>query len=252
MADPASADLASSGAALAHALQRRQTLRKALTLVAGHAAAGVPGAECAAVAVRRRGDRWAVLAHTDTPSRELTEQQVMLGEGPVPACVRDTTDDRGGRASAGGVLLLADTRSIRHWPGFRAAAEVREVRSVLACRVRGGQGGALVVYARQPSAFDDHAARAAELYGGFASLALFHAAMVDSLRAGLLSRQGIGEATGILMERYKISSEEAFGMLVDASQRLNTKLRDIALRVVRTDRSPHEFTAADPAAGQPG
>jgi hypothetical protein len=54
------------------------------------------------------------------------------------------------------------------------------------------------------------------------------------------------------MERHRVGSAEAFGMLVAASQRLNIKLRDIALRVVETDRSPQELAAPAPAHPDPG
>lgn len=268
MAENASAGLASSGAALADALQRRQSLRQALTLVAQHAAAGVPGTDFAGVAVSRRDGRWVSLAHSHADARHLDAAQLRLGEGPVPDPGPGAPTGAEG-AEAGrteGVLNIADIATgCRRWPRFAAAAGEFGVRSLLVCRMRGGReqaGAALSLYARRPAAFDEHAERTAALYGGYVSLTLFHATLVDSLKAGLVSRQSIGEATGILMERYRTTSPEAFGMLVGASQRLNTKLRDIALRVLETGCSPQEFTAetnaettadstADPAGSQP-
>ncbi len=253
MAENASAGLASSGAALAHALQRRQSLRQALTLVAQHAAAGVPGTDFAGVAVSRRDGRWVSLAQSHADARHLDAAQIRLGEGPVPDSEPEPepgapTGAAGAEAGrTEGVLNIADTATgCRRWPRFAAAAGEFGVRSLLVCRMRGGReqaGAALSLYARRPAAFDEHAEHTAALYGGYVSLTLFHATLVDSLKAGLVSRQSIGEATGILMERYRTTSPEAFGMLVGASQRLNTKLRDIALRVLETDCSPQEFTA---------
>ena len=51
---------------------------------------------------------------------------------------------------------------------------------------------------------------------------------------GMLTQQVIGHAHGILMERYKITSDQAFTVLVRASQQANVKLRDLALRLTQT------------------
>jgi AmiR/NasT family two-component response regulator len=54
----------------------------------------------------------------------------------------------------------------------------------------------------------------------------------------MLSRALIEQAKGILMERHKIKEDEAFTMLTRASQRTNTKLRDVAAELVRTGALP--------------
>jgi AmiR/NasT family two-component response regulator len=53
-----------------------------------------------------------------------------------------------------------------------------------------------------------------------------------------MSRACIEQAKGILMERHKITEDEAFTMLTHASQRTNTKLRDVAEELVRTGALP--------------
>jgi AmiR/NasT family two-component response regulator len=66
------------------------------------------------------------------------------------------------------------------------------------------------------------------------------------LQQALLSRDVIGQAKGILMERLKITPEDAFDLLRRSSQHLNLKLRDVArglaetgeLRMTRTSRPP--------------
>ncbi len=62
------------------------------------------------------------------------------------------------------------------------------------------------------------------------------------LSAGLATRDHIGQAKGILMERYKIDEGGAFMMLIQESNRRNIKLHDIALELARTG---HMKTAAD-------
>src|SRR5262249_24781743 len=58
------------------------------------------------------------------------------------------------------------------------------------------------------------------------------------LRAALDSRGVIGQAQGILMERERITAEQAFDVLRRASQDLNVKLRDVAQRLVDTGEDP--------------
>jgi AmiR/NasT family two-component response regulator len=58
------------------------------------------------------------------------------------------------------------------------------------------------------------------------------------LRTAVMSRAFIEQAKGILMERHKITEDEAFTILAHASQRTNTKLRDVAAALVRTGASP--------------
>ena len=61
---------------------------------------------------------------------------------------------------------------------------------------------------------------------------------LTQLRTVMLSRALIEQAKGILMERHKIKEDEAFTILTHASQRTNTKLRDVAAELVRTGALP--------------
>jgi AmiR/NasT family two-component response regulator len=60
--------------------------------------------------------------------------------------------------------------------------------------------------------------------------ALTHVAQLED---ALESRDVIGQAKGVLMERYQTGPDEAFAELVSQSQRLNVKLRRIAELVAR-------------------
>ena len=50
----------------------------------------------------------------------------------------------------------------------------------------------------------------------------------------LKTREVIGQAQGILMERERITADQAFDVLRRASQRMNVKLRDVASHLVET------------------
>jgi len=64
------------------------------------------------------------------------------------------------------------------------------------------------------------------------------AARAGGLQAALITREVIGQAQGILMERERISADQAFDLLRRASQHLNVKLRDVAQELVDTGRNP--------------
>jgi AmiR/NasT family two-component response regulator len=98
------------------------------------------------------------------------------------------------------------------------------------------------LYAREAHAFDLHrAAPLLPVLGSFLALAIWGGSLADharSVEAALSSSRDIGAAQGILMERYKIDRNEAFGLLSVVSQRTNRKLRDVALHLVDTGEVP--------------
>ena len=64
----------------------------------------------------------------------------------------------------------------------------------------------------------------------------------QQLREAINSRQVIGEAIGILRAQHNLSSQMAFDLLAKASQRTNTKLRDLAQRISDGSRSEPDQT----------
>ncbi len=64
---------------------------------------------------------------------------------------------------------------------------------------------------------------------------------VEGLQEALLSRDVIGQAKGILMERFHLTPDQAFEQLRGASQQLNVKLRELAARVAETGQWPIEL-----------
>ncbi len=63
----------------------------------------------------------------------------------------------------------------------------------------------------------------------------------SNLQTALLSREIIGQAQGILMERERITADQAFDLLRRSSQHLNLKLRDVAQELVDTGAVPGEI-----------
>jgi hypothetical protein len=143
--------------------------------------------------------------------------------------------------------VVDDIERAAPWPRFRARVMAETpIRSVLAYAVpgTGGPRAALNLYSTAPSAFDRDAERLGALFAAQIAVAL---ALEDERRAGrsqvhqleeaLLSRDIIGQAKGILMEREGCTADEAFDMLRRVSQKMNRKLRDVAGDVV-SDTAP--------------
>jgi transcriptional regulator with GAF, ATPase, and Fis domain len=114
------------------------------------------------------------------------------------------------------------------------------LRSALSLRLRADRRRltVLTAYSRKPRAFDEAATRVGRLFTAHVSLALDSATVREQLTEAMRTRDLIGQATGILMERMDMDAAEAFDSLVKASQRENIKLRDLARRIVDANNAP--------------
>jgi len=140
-------------------------------------------------------------------------------------------------AIAHGLIFYADdlSRDLR-WLHFAPQATKEGIRSVLALPLSSDtQLGALNLYAHFPAAFGVGDRARATILASLAGLALSVAHSHEdeerrevNLNAALASRETIGEALGILMERERITANQAFDILRRASQHLNIKLREVA------------------------
>lgn len=94
--------------------------------------------------------------------------------------------------------------------------------------------GALNLYSGQPGASGPGSESDGMLLASHAALAMTAARTRAGLLTAMDSREMIGQAKGILMERYKITGVEAFGLLVVSSQAVDRKLRDLAGHLAAT------------------
>ena len=181
------------------------------------------------------GDMVVTPAYTDPIVTEADSLQLLSGEGP---CLD---------AIAHRLAFYAEDLSIDpRWPGFAAGATTIGIRGALALPMSSdAHPGAVNLYARFPSAFGVVDRAKAVILSSLASFALSAAySHEDEERraaryaAALRTREVIGEALGILMERERISANQAFDILRRASQHLNIKLRDIAQDLVDTGEDP--------------
>jgi GAF domain-containing protein len=141
------------------------------------------------------------------------------------------------------VYRIDDLEADDRWPGFANEAGDMGIKSVLSTphSTGGSATGALNLYSFAAGAFAQEAQDTATVLARHATIAIAnrHALgdgehLANQLREAILSREVIGEAKGILMERDGLSSDEAFDALRALSQSQNRKLRTIAEEIVRT------------------
>ncbi|WP_254704660.1 ANTAR domain-containing protein [Rhodococcus pyridinivorans] len=128
------------------------------------------------------------------------------------------------------------------WPAFASRAARLGARSMLAVPLYTTDDtiGALNLHSSHAGAFDDGSIDIASTLATHAAFATVAAVREEQFRAALASRDVIGQAKGVLMERFGIDAESAFGMLRRLSQERNQLVRDLAVEVVETARPPRE------------
>jgi GAF domain-containing protein len=159
--------------------------------------------------------------------------QSETGEGPCVDAIKEHAVFQTGH------LLLE-----RRWPNFtpRAIAE-SGVESILSLRLFAEDTmGALNLYSAKVDAFDEHDVAVGTVFAAHAAVAWSTSLALENLRAGMTSRQLIGQAVGLLMARQNMSESEALTALKRASQRLNIKLRLVAERIVHPESPPPQGT----------
>jgi hypothetical protein len=174
-------------------------------------------------------------ATTDAIS-EVDRLQARLGEGPCLDAVHHPPPN--------GVVLADDLEGddVERWPRFAPLAVMAGFRSMLSLSLtatRDGRRAALNLYADHPDAFDAAAITTGGLFAGHAGALLYGAEHVEYLNVALESRDVIGQAKGVLMERFGIDRNEAFDMLVKSSQDTNLKLTAVAAWLVDETEQKH-------------
>jgi GAF domain-containing protein len=162
-------------------------------------------------------------AASDPLVTKLDQVQYELSEGPCLDAMRHHT-----------ATPVADLRTDNRWPRFGPRAVAAGVISQMGIEIfrQGSTVGGLNLYASRPNAFDDDTRHAAALFARHAGLALKKSLTITNLTEALQTRQIIGQAIGIVMQRYTLDEAQAFKHLVRISQTTNIKLRDVARSVV--------------------
>ena len=214
---------------LARALHLKDAeLEPALDAIVSTAVAAVDTAQHAGLILVVQGELIPQVT-TGGPPQLLDELQQKLKEGPCIAA-----------AVGQSLIRIDDMRDDGRWPGFAAEAMNVGVQSMLCVPlwVHERRLGTLSLYADHSTAFTGQHERVTHVFATLAAIALAEAQRTDQLRTALASRDVIGQAKGILMERNRVTADAAFGALSRASQNANLKLTQVARHLVETGELP--------------
>ena len=217
--------LAESMGAVARELEQQDDPAVLLVEIVEAAVAMVPGADEGSISVVvGRRNVFSEAPVGDLPLR-IDALQYETGQGP---CLDAAYEQH--------TVRVDDLAKEQRWPRFASRASETGAASMLSLQlfVEGDNLGALNLYSRSPGAFTDESEQIGLLFASHAAIAYAGVRKEAQLLHALTNRDVIGQAKGILMERYQISGARAFLILTRASQTTNRKLHEIAGELVRT------------------
>ena len=222
-------ELAMQFSDLARSLQQSDDPDRTLDEVVRAAVQLIPGTDEASISAVLNRRRVRSQAPTGELARAVDALQDQLGQGPCLDAVYEQETVR-----------VPDMATETRWPQFTQRALQAGAAGMLSIQlyVEGDNLGALNLYARTPGTFDDESEHIGLLFGSHAAIAYAAVQQQAGLTRAIATRQLIGQAQGILMERHKITADRAFALLVQVSQHRNSKLRDIADALVNTGALP--------------
>lgn len=238
---PDRGDLAASFADISRALYSAHTVQETLHRIVTFSVGTIDGCSGAGISFVQ-GDEIITPVWTEPKVLEVDTMQYTTGQGPCLDAI-----------AQGDSFYAADLLTDPRWPEFGPRAADAGMRSLLSfCLMGEAPLGALNLYAELPAAFGATDRATGLIFATHAGVALAaaqdiedatHALTVEiqrleNLHGALASRQVIGRAEGILMQREVISGDQAFDLLRRASQHLNIKLREVAQYVVDTGDIP--------------
>ncbi len=223
-------ELATALAQMARDLLAQDSLQATLDRIVTYAQELVAGCDRAGIMVVGK-DEVHTLAFSDDEARASDRIQGELREGP---CFDATSTGRE-------AFLVPDlSAAAARWPRYTQRVRELGIRSMLGFKLFTDEEnlGALNLYSSRPGALTERSEQVGWLLASHAAVAFSSARSDADLHGAISSRQDIGIALGILMERHRLSAAEAFSVLSRASQESNTKLRDVARRVAETGEDP--------------
>jgi GAF domain-containing protein len=183
----------------------------------------------AGIALAVHGGHFEIIAATDPVVEDLYQTQADKGDGPLLTALA-------GRAT----VTVHDVTTETRWPGWQAKAAEFGIGSVLhipmVTHVR--TTGALSLFHTKPHAFGDDDEAIAHILAQHACVAVATALQDETMAQAVDARRLVGQAMGILMERFDVDGDRAFAILRRYSQTTNTKLRDVAQHLIDTRQLP--------------
>lgn len=187
----------------------------------------VTGSQYAGITLARTSKAITNVAATHRYPMILDAIQERCGEGPCVAA-----------AWRHHMMYVGDLNTDQRWPCFqREALEQTPIRSILCYElfVDGSTLGALNFYGDRPHVFDDESQEIGGIFATHVALAWSMLRRQDQFRSALASRDLIGQAKGVIMERFNLDAVEAFDLVTRLSQQSNRKVIDVARSLVESE-----------------
>jgi GAF domain-containing protein len=221
--------LAAEFAELAANLHDEPTVEHTVEKVLDFALNATGADECGVILVHRKKTIETVAA-TDPVVAKLDALQMAIGDGPDLAILSEQP-----------IVVVRDTHADQRWPTWAGLVAEAGIRSLLGVRLNtpGITVGSLNLYARAPEAFDADDRAVAQILARHAAVALSSALNAQNMWEAVDARKRIGQAQGILMERFDLSADQAFAVLLRYSQDNNLKLRAVAETLIETRELPN-------------
>jgi transcriptional regulator with GAF, ATPase, and Fis domain len=207
----------------------QQTLQRAVELAAEHLTSGDRNGEVyASVSLVRERRQIETAASSDERATRADQLQYELKQGPCLDAIWEHE-----------TFQIQDLTTDQRYPEWsRRVVQDTGIRSSLSFQLfaSGDSLGALNLYSPEVAGFNEEDRVEGLMFAAHAAVALKSAQTEEQLRSAITTRTLIGQAQGILMERYKIPPDRAFEVLRRVSQHVHVKLR--ALHLVETGETP--------------
>ena len=216
-------DLARSFSQFARTVQQHQDPGATLVEIVGSAVALIPGCDEASISLVIGRQKVMSYAHSNDLPRAVDALQESLNQGPcLDAAYEQET------------VRVTDMASETRWPLFCEAALAAGAAGMLSIQlfVEDDNLGALNLFSRTAGALNDESEHVGLMFAAHAAVAYAAARQQAAMTRVVATREVIGQAQGILMERHKLTASQAFALLVRVSQHRNAKLRQVAESLV--------------------
>ncbi|MFL6021982.1 MAG: GAF and ANTAR domain-containing protein [Marmoricola sp.] len=218
--------LSSSLLAAARVIDEATDVETALQAITNAAVISLPGIEHAGISLLRSDRSIETRGATSDLPQQLDDLQFEFAEGPCFDAMLEGTDD---------LQVSNDIRHDQRWPRYVPRAVELGLKSQLGMRLFHSDQlyGALNLYSTENDTIPEETVDGVQIFAAHAGAVLGRVVLEKNLRAAMATRTVIGVATGLIMGKYEVTQEQAFQYMSRISQDTNTKLREVAERIVQ-------------------
>ncbi len=225
-------------AELARLLSENDTLgeESLLNSITSSAVDNVPGVEyCGITLVEKK--TFTSVAPSDPTAKQIDDLQNDIGQGP---CLEAAWEHH--------MVHVDDYETETRWPAF--VTEVRAhtpVRSSMSFQLYRSETtmGAINMHSSRANVFTPESEEVGLAFATHAALAVYSSRRDDQFASALASRDTIGQAKGMIMERFNIDAIQAWELIRKLSQDANIRVFELAQQLIDADHPPRPRNLLD-------